>query len=222
MNTILLIEDNVKILETNKELLESEGYAIHTAKTLSDGSRILQDEPIDLVILDIMLPDGSGIDFCAEIRKQYDIPILYLTCLEEDASLVAALKAGGDEFMTKPYNLDVLSARVAALLRRVRMDRSAPTSFTVGPLAVDCGKRMMYLDGVDMLLTPKEFDLLLVLVRGMGRRFTSEELYGLAWTGKAIDTRTVAVHISILRKKLSESPFYILTEQRTYYSLHME
>jgi len=222
VNSILLIEDNKIILDTNKEFLDSEGYGVHTAETLSDGFHILQKERIDLIILDIMLPDGSGVDFCAEIRKQYDIPVLYLTCLEEEAALVAALKAGGDEYMTKPYSLDALSARIAALLRRVRMDRSSPADFTVGPLTVDCGKRVMYLNGADMLLKPKEYDLLLILVRGMGQRFTSDELYGLVWAGKATDTRTVAVHISMLRKKLGESPFYILTEQRTYYSLHIE
>jgi len=221
VNTILLIEDNGKLLNVNKEFFESEGYAVHTAETLAEGLSVLQKNPVDLIVLDIMLPDGSGIEFCAEIRKQYDVPILYLTCLSEDAALVDALKAGGDEYMTKPYNLDALLARVAALLRRVRMSSSAPAVFTVGSLTVDPQKRAMYLDGADMLLKPKEFDLLLVLARAMGQRFTAEELYGLVWSGEAIDTRTVTVHISALRKKLDDSPFYILTKQGAY-SLHME
>ena len=222
MNTILLIEDNSKILESNREYLEAEGYTVHTAVTLKGGRTILQNQEIDLIVLDIMLPDGSGVDFCADIRKRYDIPVLYLTCLEEDAALVGALKAGGDEYMTKPYRLDALSARVMALLRRVRIERSAPEIFKVGPLTVDCGKRMMMLYGADMMLKPKEFDLLLTLIHGMDRLFSAEELYALAWSGSAVDTQTVRVHISSLRKKLEESPFIIVTEQRKYYSLFME
>jgi len=221
VNTILLIEDNVKLLNVNKEFFESEGYAVHTAETLAEGKAKLQKNPVDLIVLDIMLPDGSGIDFCAEIRKQYDIPILYLTCLSEDTALVDALRAGGDEYMTKPYSLDALLARVAALLRRVRISSLAPAVFTVGSLTVDPQKRAMYLDGADMLLKPKEFDLLLVFARAMGQRFTAEELYALVWSGKALDKQTVTVHISMLRKKLDDSPFYILTERGTY-SLHME
>jgi len=222
MNTILLIEDNIKILNTNREFLESEGYSVYTAATLEKGRQILKDEQIDLLILDIMLPDGSGIDLCDEIRKQSDTPVLYLTCLEEDDNLVAALKAGGDEYMTKPYSLAALSARVMALLRRVRIDKSAPGNFGVGPLTVDFAKRIMYMNGNDMLLKPKEFELLLVLLRSMGKKFTSDELYSLIWTGEAVDVRTVVVHISLLRKKLYDSPFYILTDERKYYSLCMD
>ena len=222
MNTILLIEDNTKILGTNKEYLESEGYMVHTALTLAEGEFVLRKENIDLLILDIMLPDGSGIDFCAGIRKYTDIPVLYLTCLEEENALIAALKAGGDEYMTKPYSLEALSARVMALLRRVRLERSAPEIFHIGPLSVDCAKRKMFLSGNDMLLKPKEFDLLLVLLRGIEQKFTAEELYTLAWSGEAIDVRTVVVHISTLRKKLEESPFLIMTEQRKYYSVTVE
>ena len=219
MNTILLVEDNAKILKSNKEYLESEGYTVYTASTLEDGSSILRSREINLIVLDIMLPDGSGIDFCAEIRKQHDIPVLYLTCLEEDDTLVSALKAGGDEYMTKPYKLNALSARIMALLRRVRIERSAPDVFTIGPLTVDCGRRLMFLYDKDLLLKPKEFELLLTLVRSMERQFSAEELYTLVWSGAAVDTRTVAVHISSLRKKLEDSPFAIATEQRKYYKL---
>ena len=222
MNTLLLIEDNVKILDTNREFLEAEGYAVHAASSLSEGRAVLREEKIDLLILDIMLPDGSGIDFCAEIRKHSDIPVLYLTCLEEGDALIAALEAGGDEYVTKPYSLDTLSARVMALLRRDRISKSAAGAFTLGPLSVDCGKRMMSLGNEDMKLKPKEFDLMLVFVRGIGRQFTAEELYGLVWSGDAIDVRTVVVHISSVRKKLENSPFYIATTRRKYYSLHME
>jgi DNA-binding response OmpR family regulator len=222
MNNILLIEDNAVIMYTNKEYLEFNGYAVYTAPALNDGENILASQHIDLIILDIMLPDGSGIDFCAKIRKRYDIPVLYLTCLDDDASLIAGLKAGGDEYMTKPYSLAALTARVEALLRRVKIERAKEKSFTVGHLYIDCGKRRVYVYNEDALLSPKEFDLFLFLARNTGRGFTAEDIYSQVWGDMAFDSRTVVVHISHLRKKLQlgdESPISIITERRKYYSL---
>ena len=222
MNKILLVEDNVKILNTNKEFLEQEGYTVYIADTLSKGRYVLENKNVDIIVLDIMLPDGSGIDFCTEIRKQFDIPVIYLTCLEEEDNLVKALKAGGDEYMTKPYNLAALSARIMALLRRVKIEKTTLKNYTVGPLTVDYNKRIVSMDGTDLLLKPKEFDLFIFLLQKMEQDFTAEELYNLIWSGESIDVRTVVVHISSLRKKLEDSPFYIITNQRKYYSLNMD
>lgn len=223
MNTILIVEDNTELLNTNKEFLEFEGYYTYTASTLSEGDFIIQNKQIDMIILDIILPDGSGIDFCARIRTQIDIPILFLTCLGDDDKLISALQAGGDEYVTKPYSFTALSARIAALLRRVRIDKSSQDSFTIGPLLIDCNKRKVYFNSIDMLLKPKEFDLFLVLIRNRGRNFTACELYSLVWGENAVDVRTVAVHISSLKKKVKmiELPISIITEQRKYYSLSL-
>ena len=177
MNAILLVEDNAVIMDSNREYLEMQGYGVHTASTIREGAAALEKQRFDLIILDIMLPDGSGIDFCAKIRERHDIPVLFLTCLDDDAALVAALKAGGDEYMTKPYSLAALSARAGALLRRVRIERSSEKSFCIGPLRIDCGKRRAYLDDEDVLLTPKEYDVLLLLARDMGRGFNAEEIW---------------------------------------------
>lgn len=225
MNTILLVEDNAGILATNKEYLEFQGYSVLTASTLLDGRMVLENHMVDLIILDIMLPDGSGIDFCAGIRKHHGVPVLFLTCLDDDVALVAGLKAGGDEYMTKPYSLAALSARVEALLRRVRIDKASEKRFNVGPLMIDCGKRRVYLDGVDVPLAPKEFDILLLLAQGTGKGFTAEDIYSQVWGGSLFDKRTVIVHISSLRKKLQmndESPLAITTEHRKYYCLQAE
>lgn len=225
MNTILLVEDNTRIMNTNKEYFEFQGYSVLTAETLSDGKTALENHTVDLIILDIMLPDGSGIDFCAEMRKHRDVPVLFLTCLDDDASLVEGLKAGGDEYMTKPYKLSALSARAEALLRRVRLDKASEKSFTVGPLLIDCGKRRVYLSGADSSLAPKEFDILLLLARDIGKGFTAEDIYSQVWDNDLFDKRAVIVHISSLRKKLrmdDESPITITTEQRKYYCLRAE
>lgn len=225
MNTILLVEDNAKIMDTNKEFLEFQGYTVLTAPTLRDGRAALENHLVDLIILDIMLPDGSGVDFCAEIREHYDIPILFLTCLDDDAALVAGLKAGGDEYMTKPYSLAALYARAEALLRRVRIDKTSEKCFMAGPLLIDCGKRRVFLDNVMVSLTPKEFDILLLLARDMGKCFTAEDIYSQIWGDSLFDKHTVIVHISSLRKKLrmdDESSLNIATEKRKYYCLRTE
>lgn len=225
MNTILLVEDNARIINTNKEYFEFQGYSVLTAATLNEGKTALENHNIDIIILDVMLPDGSGIDFCAEMRKIHDIPILFLTCLDDDAALISGLKAGGDEYMTKPYKLAALSARMEALLRRVRMDKASEKNIIAGPLLIDCGKRRVYLNGADVPLSPKEFDILLLLVRNMGKNFTAEDIYSQVWDKKFFDKRTVIVHISSLRKKLQmddEALLTIATEQRKYYCLRTE
>ncbi|MCL2003938.1 MAG: response regulator transcription factor [Oscillospiraceae bacterium] len=225
MSVILLIEDNTAITDTNREYLEMQGYGVHTASTIREGVAALEKQRFDLIVLDIMLPDGSGIDFCAQMRERYDVPVLFLTCLDDDVALVAGLKAGGDEYMTKPYSLAALSARVGALIRRVWIERSSEKNFVIGPLLIDCGKRRAYLDNEDVLLTPKEFDVLLLLARNMGTGYTAEEIYFRVWGDEPFDSRTVIVHISCLRKKLrmdDESPLSIATEKRRYYSLRRE
>jgi len=222
MNTILLIEDNAVIMASNKEYFGLLGYDVHGASTLREGEALLRAEHVDLLILDVMLPDGSGIEFCAKMRQHYDFPVLFLTCLSDDAALVAGLRAGGDEYMTKPYSLEALAARVEAMLRRVKLERSKEKAFKLGPLSIDCGKRRVYVNGEDALLTPKEFDVLLLLARDVGQGFSAEEIYRRVWGNEMFDSRTVIVHISYLRKKLrmdDESPLAIVTENRKLYSL---
>ena len=222
MNAVLLIEDNSVIMDSNREYLELQGYDVYTASTICESEAALENRRFDLIILDVMLPDGSGIDFCSRIRRRLDIPVIFLTCLDDDAALVAGLKAGGDEYITKPYSLAALSARAEALLRMVRMERSSEKSFRLGPLLIDCGKRRAYLNNNDVMLTPKEFDVLLLLAREIGRGFTAEEIYSHVWGDELFDSRTVIVHISCLRKKLrmsDESSLTIATEKRKYYSL---
>ena len=225
MNAILLVEDNAVIMDSNREYLEMQGCDVYTAFTIREGLQAIESQRIDLIILDVMLPDGSGIDFCAKMRERHDIPVIFLTCLDDDAALIAGLNAGGDEYMTKPYSLAALYARADALLRRVRIERSSEKNLYIGPLLIDCGKRRVYIGDEDVMLTPKEFDVLLLLARDMGRGFTAEQIYSRVWGDELFDSRTVIVHISYLRKKLrmyDESPLSIVTEKRKYYSLRRE
>ncbi|MCL2003939.1 MAG: response regulator transcription factor [Oscillospiraceae bacterium] len=124
MSAILLMEDDSADMAANKAHLERAGYDVYSASTLREGKMTLESRHIDLIILGTVLPDGSGIGFCAQIRERYDIPVIFLTHLNNDAALIAGLEAGGDEYMTKPYSLAALTARAEALLRRVRMEKT--------------------------------------------------------------------------------------------------
>ena len=225
MGAILLMENDSSDMDANRAHLESKGYNVFTASTLREGENILETRHIDLIILGTVLPDGSGIGFCAKIRERYDIPVIFLTHLDHDAALIAGLKAGGDEYMTKPYSLAALSARAEALLRRVRMEKNSAKTISAGPLRIDCDKRKAYINGSDAALTPKEYDVLLLFAREMGSEFTIQEIFSQVWDGERFDGRTVIVHISSLRKKIqpnSEGSLSIATRKRKYYSLRVQ
>ncbi len=222
--TILLVEDETDILLTNQEYLEMCDYNVITAESIEEAYKKIVYKP-DLIILDIMFADGSGLDFCRDIRNYLTTPILFLSCLNEKDHVIAGLKAGGDDYLTKPYRLDELAARCSSLLRRVDMDkRELPSKIVCGSLILDWLQRLAYLDGEAILLKPKEFALLLFLAQNAERRFTAAELYLAVWGMPGNDdVRTVNVHICNLRKKLrfdTDSTLQIAMEERKYYVLH--
>lgn len=199
---ILLVEDNLDILEINRELLQAEGYEISTATTLTGAWQQLSQFEPHLVMLDVMLPDGSGVDFCKQVRSQSKVPILFLTCMDEHRQVVDGLRAGGDDYMVKPYDLDEMVARVGALLRRSGYAKPVAGA-EFGPLKIDYTTQRAFIDGVDLLATPREFALLAVLVRAEGGPITKENLYTASWgQAPSEDMRTLRVHISTLRKKM--------------------
>lgn len=201
---ILLVEDNPAIQKANKRMLELNGYDVETAMDIEQARALMANAPPDLLVLDIMLPDGSGLAFCEEVRQATDAPILLLTALSKKDDIVRGLRAGADDYLSKPYDYDELLARIEAMLRRVqRMDRQAPRVVEIGPLRIDyrCGRA--YVQGEDALLKPKEFSLLKLLVENTGQYLASEALYETMWGSAANnDARTVYVHIAGLRKKL--------------------
>ena len=205
---ILLVEDEVDVLSLNSRYLETQGYETVCAQTLEQARTALWNTVPDLVILDVQMPDGSGYDFCAEIRTITTAPIIFLTCLSDAKNVVRGLSTGGDDYLTKPYSLDVLSARVMALLRR---NRSGFGHIEMPPLHLDFLTGKVTLSGEEIDLSPKEIQLLAYFIDNAGHAFTIEELYQFLWGEEAdIKTNTVRVHISRLRTKLrldSGSPF---------------
>lgn len=182
-------------------MLELSGYEVVTAHNVQAAREYLERDSADLLVLDIMLPDGSGLGFCEEVRRKTGVPILFLTALGTKTSIVKGLRAGGDDYLSKPYDYDELLARIEALLRRA--DRQAVLLEDIGQLHMDYTAGRAFVYGIDALLKPKEFALLRLLVERAGEYIAPAELYRSVWGEDAAgDARTVYVHIAGLRKKL--------------------
>lgn len=198
---LLLVEDEADVLEINREYFEGKGYETACASTLSKARFYLEEHAPDLILLDVMLPDGSGFDFCAELRKQTNAPIIFLTCRNENGSVVKGLLRGGDDYVTKPYDLNVLSARVAAQLRRSGF-MSAGT-IELPPLSVDFLAGEATLEGRRIPLTMKELQLLGCFALFPGQRLSAEEIYRRAWGEPSPGAAgTIKTHVANLRRKL--------------------
>ena len=215
MATILLVEDESTLLATIAYNLRREGHRVITA---ADGEAALAaaaDGP-DLVVLDVMLPKIDGFEVCRRLRQASAVPILMLTAKTDEVDRVVGLEIGADDYLTKPFSMHELIARVKALLRRrdlikAELERqenaAAGERLGAGDLEIDLARHRVTKAGRPVTLTPREFDLLVYLVRHRGHVLSAERLLEQVWGyDQAIDTRTVAVHIRSLREKLEEQP----------------
>ena len=199
MSRILLVEDNPHIMKINRELLTMQGYEVYGAATVAQCREILHWHPVDLVVLDILLPDGNGVELCREIKHRYQTPILFLSALGESRDVVEGLRAGGDDYLPKPYDLEVLLAHIEARLRQTRRE----TDFLCyGPLRLDLRTGCGYLEDKNLLLTQKEFSVLLLLTRRRETVVSKEELLEIWGSPCAEDAHNLWTLISRLRSKL--------------------
>lgn len=176
-HTILLIEDNPDILKINRTALTmSDDYRVLEAKTLEQGKKLLDQECPDLLILDVLLPDGNGLALCKEIRAGSDFLILFLSALGENRDIINGLASGVDDYLPKPYDLDVLLARVKALLRRVA---PKPQIVRLGMLTFDPFSQRALINSEDILLTTKEFALLWYLIQNKEKNISARRLYAI-------------------------------------------
>jgi DNA-binding response OmpR family regulator len=211
MKTILCVEDEPYVLENNRKTFEDSGYHVLTAENIAQARAHLSIRAPDAVVLDIMLPDGNGIDFLKELREAGSrVPIIMLTAWHKNADIARGLRAGANDHLGKPFEYDVLLARVEAMFRNVG---EVPGLVEKGPLKLDVIANQAFLDGADMLLTQKEFSLLLLFSQNEGRMLSTEYLYEKVW-GKPMneDANTVRFQISRLRKKLIGSGYAIAAE----------
>ena len=202
MNTILLVEDNPHILRINAEVLGLRGYEVLRASTAAEARGHLQWHPVDLIVLDIMLPDANGLDLCRELKKQYHVPILFLTALGENQDVVEGLRAGGDDYLSKPYDLEVFVARVEARLRE-RNDNRRHVSY--GCLRLDTVSLTGFVNGQDIQLTQKEYALLEYLMCNKGLVLSREKIEQHIWNyDYEGGSNVIDVYIRCLRKKIDD------------------
>ena len=219
---LLLVEDNEKILRGNQRLLEWEGYEVDAARTLEQSEQCFEARRPDAVILDIMLPDGNGLEYMKALRqgRDGDVPILLLTGLTSQEDVIQGLAAGGDDYLTKPYDFPILLARIEALLRRA--DR-IPKTLQAGKLVLDITSCTASMEGRDLLLTQKEFALLSLFVQNQGQVISGEYLYEKVWkTSTAGDTQALKTAVARLRNKIRESGFCIVSMRGEGYCLEQE
>jgi DNA-binding response OmpR family regulator len=225
MKTILLVEDEREIARMVQAYLMREGYRVEVAFDGEEGWRRYQELSPDLIILDLMLPKLHGLELARKIRRESDVPIIMLTALSEEADRVAGLELGADDYVTKPFSLRELAARVRAVLRRAEGIRE-PERLSFGPLEIDLGSREVRLEGKLVELTPIEFDLLAYLARHPGKVFTRRELLSAVQERSyASFPRTIDSHIKNLRHKIEpdpKNPRFIVTVHGVGYKFQAE
>ncbi len=199
---ILLVEDDDSIAEPLADGLRREGFVVDRAAT---GEEALAAAPADLVLLDLRLPDIDGLDVCRRLRERSDVPIIIVTARGEESDRVVGLELGADDYVVKPFGLRELIARIRAVTRRTSERRATYEPLRVGGLEIDERARRATLDGGDLALTPKEFDLLAALARDPGaalsRRRLLEDVWETSWLGSS---KTIDVHVAALRRKLGD------------------
>ena len=212
---ILVVEDDHTLLGVLKYNLVKEGYSVVTAVDGAQALEFARNEIPELIVLDIMLPKLSGLEVCRILRKEMSIPILILTAKTEEVDKIVGLEIGADDYMTKPFSMRELLARIRAMLRRTEMMRQeatsikegAPARIKVADIEIDLARHKVSLKGTTVNLTHKEFDLLTFLVKNRGQVFSREQLLEKVWGYEyAGDTRTVDVHIRWLRQKIEAAP----------------
>ena len=214
---ILVVDDEALLVKGIRFNLQSEGYDVITGENGLDAVRLAKDPEVNLIVLDIMMPGMDGLTACAKIREFSNVPIILLTAKAEDMDKLIGFDYGADDYVTKPFNILELKARIKALLRR-----NAPASpsiqnvLTIGSISLDMDSRNAYVSGKLVDLTAKEFDVVEFLMRNPNRVYSREALLDTIWAYEyRSDIRTVDVHIRRLREKLEENPAepkYILTK----------
>jgi len=220
-SAILVVEDDRTLRDLLQYNLQKEGYKVLTAANGEEGLQVFRNKSISLILLDIMLPVMSGLEVCRIIRSERQVPIIMLTAKAEEIDKVVGLEMGADDYVTKPFSMRELQARIKALLRRSQEQIAAAASETksryleAGSIKIDLDKHEVFNKGNPMELNPKEFELLVLLMSNRGKVLSREQILSKVWgydyTGNA---RTVDVHVRWLRRKLekdADNPRYLQT-----------
>lgn len=223
---ILVVDDEPQIVRGLKIILRTAGYTVESAETKAEALAALASRPPDALVLDLVLPDGGGVEVCQEVRRFSRLPILVLSAVGDEREKVRALDAGADDYITKPFGTDELLARLRAALRRsgdADGDGEGGSQVTVGELTIDVLDRSVTRGDQVVHLTPTEFDILRVLAQYRGRLVTQRHLLGEVWGPEyGQETHYLRVHIAHIRAKLERDPSrpqYLITEPGVGYRL---
>lgn len=230
---IMIVDNEMEIIQLIKLYLSREGYDVIWTTDSTKSAELAYDEKPDLILLDVVMPGLTGIELCGKIREQSDVPILFVSCKDQDMDKVLGLSIGGDDYITKPFSPAELVARVKAHLRRRNISGNSmeqlpeggeKNTLTVGSLEVDLSAHTVTVNNKAVHLTAKEFEMLVLFCKYPNRVFTSRQIFDNLWNtyGLEDDVRTVMVHISNLRKKIEtnpEKPEYIHTVRGVGYKL---
>lgn len=204
---ILVVDDEAPILDAVSYALRKEGYKVVIAMNAEACMRAFKEEKPDLVVLDVMLPSASGFEVCQRIRSTSSTPVILLTAKAEERDRVHGLDLGADDYVTKPFSVRELTARIRAILRRKESDQPTAERIQVGDLVIEEARHEAHLGDKLLELSPKEFALLLFLARNTGLVFSRQALLDRVWGEDAyVDERTIDVHVSWLRAKIETNP----------------
>ena len=204
MSHILLVEDDSDIMRINQNFLEKEGYTVHWADSVQQAAFLLEECAPDLVLLDVMLPDGDGMDFCGILRQKTQAPVIFLTARDENDDVIKGFRSGGDDYITKPYDLNVLKARIEAQLRRNARPEAQHPRIELPDLTIDLFSGTAELDGNACSLPQRELQILYLLASRIGSRINYHEIYEKIYGCDVEDSKnTIRVNISRLKKHLA-------------------
>jgi two-component system KDP operon response regulator KdpE len=219
---VLVVDDEPQIVRGLKIILRSAGYAVEAAENKADALALLAARPPDALVLDLVLPDGEGVEVCRAVRQWSRLPIVVLSAVGDEREKVRALDAGADDYVTKPFGTDELLARLRAVLRR-SVGETGSSVIEIGDLVIDLADRRVVRAGDEVHLTPIEFELVRVLSQHQGRLVTHRQLLQEVWgPGYGQETHYLRVHVAHIRAKLEADPSrprYLITEPGVGYRL---
>lgn len=208
MHSILLIEDDNALSAGIEYALKSEGFDVNIAATLGKARQLIKQSEYSLLLLDVMLPDGSGYDFCRGVRRQSNIPIIFLTACDEEVNIVLGLDMGGDDYITKPFRLKELVSRINAILRRTSNPQQEEVNLLVSSdIQIFTLEGRVKKNGVEIPLTALEYRLLLTMVKHPNQVLSRNSILDALWdfAGEFVDDNTLSVYIKRLREKLGDN-----------------
>lgn len=206
MKKILLVEDSETIVIGLKYLLEQEGFSIISAKTKLEAEDIISKQEVDLVLLDITLPDGNGFDICKFIKEKQDVPVIFLTAQDEETSVVIGLDLGADDYITKPFRTRELISRINSVLRRYGKSVEKANIIQYKNIKIDTNMARVYKDNEEIVFTSLEYKILLMLFTNQNKLITREQLLDKIWdfAGNFVNDNTLTVYIKRIREKLGD------------------